>query len=93
MARLAIYSHAPSDSVNLLKAHLSVEGVDLIKIKRQNSRFAGREGDIIINYGSSSFPMERVGRGRLLNNPGGYLSVFQQTSCIRSIPERWCEDC
>lgn len=70
MARLAIYSHAPSDSVNALKAHLSVEGVDLIKIKRQNSRFAGREGDVIINYGSSSFPMERVGRGRLLNNPG-----------------------
>lgn len=69
MARLAIFSHAPSDSVNALKAHLSIEGVDLIKIKRENSRFLGRDGDLIINYGSSAFPMQRVGRGRLLNNP------------------------
>lgn len=69
MARLAIFSHAPSDSVNALKAHLSIEGVDLIKIKRENSRFLGRDGDLIINYGSSAFPMQRVGRGRLLNSP------------------------
>lgn len=70
MARLAIYSHAPSDSVNLLKAHFAEQGINLIKIKRENSRFAGREGDIIVNYGSSSFPSDRVGRGRLLNQPG-----------------------
>lgn len=84
MARLAIYSHAPSDSVNLLKEHFEGQGINLIKIKRNNSRFAGREGDIIINYGASSFPMERVGRGRLLNNPtaiaqsSNKLTAFQR---------------
>lgn len=108
MARLAIYSHAPSDSVNELKAHLSIQGVDLIKIKRQNSRFMGREGDLIINYGSSSFPSDRVGRGRLLNQPGAIalasnklraFETFQRAgvktvewTATRTAAQRWVDE-
>lgn len=69
MARLAIYSHAPSDSVNLLKAAMGEQGVDVIKIRRTGSTFRGRADDLIINYGSSSMPALVVGRARVLNKP------------------------
>ena len=108
MARLAIYSHAPSDSVNELKAHLAIQGTDLIKIKRQNSRFMGREGDLIINYGSSSFPSDRIGRGRLLNQPGAIalasnklraFETFQRAgvktvewTATRTAAQRWVDE-
>lgn len=108
MARLAIYSHAPSDSVNELKAHLAIQGTDLIKIKRQNSRFLGREGDLIINYGSSSFPSDRIGRGRLLNQPGAIalasnklraFETFQRAgvktvewTATRTAAQRWVDE-
>lgn len=69
MARIAIYSHAPSDTVNLLKEHMATQGVDLVKIKRTNSRFVGRAGDLIVNYGSSQMPTGVFGAATVLNRP------------------------
>ena len=69
MARLAIWSHAASDTVNALKVEVAAQGDNLIKIRRTNSNFTGRAGDIIINYGDSNMPSNVIGRATVLN-PG-----------------------
>jgi|AKZA01.1.fsa_nt_gi Glutathione synthase/Ribosomal protein S6 modification enzyme (glutaminyl transferase) len=69
MARLAIWSHAASDTVNALKVEVAAQGDNLIKIRRNNSNFTGRAGDIIINYGDSNMPSHVIGRATVLN-PG-----------------------
>lgn len=69
MARLAIWSHAASDTVNALKVEVAAQGDNLIKIRRTNSNFTGRAGDVIINYGDSNMPSNVIGRATVLN-PG-----------------------
>lgn len=69
MARLAIWSHAASDTVNALKVEVAAQGDNLIKIRRTNSNFSGRAGDVIINYGDSNMPSNVIGRATVLN-PG-----------------------
>lgn len=68
MARIAIYSNGPSDSVNSLKTELLGLHTNLIRIRRVNSNFVGREGDVIVNYGSSSLPTNIIGSATVLNN-------------------------
>lgn len=73
MARIAIWSHAASDTVNALKAEIAEQGDNLVKIRRTNSNFTGRTGDIIINYGDSQMPASVIGRATVLN-PGHRIS-------------------
>lgn len=69
MSRIAIWSHAPSDTVNALKAHLEEQGHSVVKIRRNGSTFRGRRGDFILNYGSSEMPSAIIGQATVLNNP------------------------
>lgn len=67
MARIAIWSHAASDTVNALKVEVANQGDNLIKIRRNNSTFTGRRDDLVINYGDSNIPRGIIGNARVLN--------------------------
>lgn len=69
MAKIAIYSHSPSDSVRALVLKLNEKGVRVLKMKTRNSRYHSQEDDLVINYGSSNFPMNCFCSGELLNHP------------------------
>ncbi|MCS5737346.1 ATP-grasp domain-containing protein, partial [Herbiconiux daphne] len=85
--RLALYSHAPSDSINLLKDELVRRGVNVVKVKRNNSTFVGRQGDILFNYGSSSMPTNIIGQARVLNNPARLEAASNKLRSFQRLQE------
>lgn len=70
--RLVILPYGPSESVNSLAASLAEatteNGISVLRMKREGSRFRGREADLLINWGSRSDAFN-TGRGaaRVLN--------------------------
>ncbi|UIW10521.1 ribosomal protein S6 glutaminyl transferase [Aeromonas phage BUCT695] len=88
MSRIAIISHAASDTVNELKAHMAaVHGVNLINIRREGSTFHGRSDDLIINYGRSDIPMAVQGQATILNNPTNVAASSSKTDAFRIMRE------
>lgn len=87
MARLAIFSHAPSDSVNALKAAMAEQGVELVKIRRTASTFRGRAGDLIINYGSSDIALDVMGRATVINHPTVIAGASNKANSFRKFQE------
>lgn len=75
--RIRINGYGPSESVNLLNDEINTlrpqPRTNLcmkLNANLMSSRFAGREGDLIINYGSSrEIPARIIGQATLLNNP------------------------
>lgn len=94
MARIAIYSHNVSDTVNLLKARMAELGINMPKIKRTGSTFRGRVDDLIINYGASSLTAATIGQATVLNSPeliagaSNKLNAFQafRTANVKTVP-------
>lgn len=71
--RLVILPYGPSDSVNALANSLStvltLEGVTVNRLKREGSRFLGREADLLVNWGSRNETFNTArGNARVLNN-------------------------
>lgn len=70
--RLVILPYGPSESVNSLAASLAEataeNGISVLRMKREGSRFRGREADLLVNWGSRSDAFN-TGRGaaRVLN--------------------------
>ncbi len=78
MARIAIHPYGPSDSANLLKNDLAsaLPNHDVKRLRvTQQSRFRGRRGDKIINWGKSDMQQGLQGQAVVLNNP---------TACARA---------
>lgn len=67
MARIGLFSHGPSDSMNALKPALVEAGNRVLKIRREGSRFVGQAGDVIFNYGASTMPGSVIGQATVLN--------------------------
>lgn len=71
MARLAIYPHAASDTINAMIPVLRemIEPRDRIvrMVSTRNSAFRGREGDVIFNYGRGNILDQVVGGARVIN--------------------------
>lgn len=63
--RLRVYSNGPSDTLNELMPLMP----GALRLLTDGSRFRGRSGDLIVNYGSSSLSAETIGNARILNNP------------------------
>lgn len=70
MAIIGLLSYAISDTVNNLKESLTLKGHHAIKLRRMGmSRFRGREGGFLLNYGSSSVPNITIGGATVINPP------------------------
>ncbi len=72
MSRIAIHPYGPSDSANLLKTDLNaaLPDNDVIRLRvTQQSRFRGRRGDKIINWGKSDMQQGLQGQAVVLNMP------------------------
>lgn len=73
MARIALFSHAPSNTINDLKdaiqSALTGTGHTVVKVRRTGSTFRGRSGDLFVNYGSSGLDLSLAGNATLLNHP------------------------
>ena len=69
MARIRIYSHAASDTVNRLKDALVAAGHNAKKLRSVGGTYRGREGDIVLNYGSSQLAAATIGQAFCLNSP------------------------
>lgn len=71
MARLAIYPHAASDTINAMIPVLRemVESGDRVvrMVSNNDSAFRGREGDVIFNYGRGNILDQIVGGARVIN--------------------------
>lgn len=88
MSRIALFSHAPSDSITALKNELESSLPDpheVKKLRREGSRFTGRANDVIFNYGSSQFPMSLVGQGIILNNPANIGNASNKRIAIQTM--------
>lgn len=90
MKRLRIISHGPSDSLNLLIESLrTVEGLDVKKLKRTNSTYRYREGDVIFNYGCSSYrnlsPTDPI-----FNNPSSVGIAANKLEAFHQLPDEVC---
>lgn len=74
-SRIALFSHGPSDSINLLKDKLLELGVSVVKVKRQGSSYVGRQGDLLVNYGASDMPESIIGQATVLNHPSALANA------------------
>ncbi|BBU72659.1 ribosomal protein S6 glutaminyl transferase [Cronobacter phage vB_CsaP_009] len=88
MSRLAIFSHAPSDTVNLIREQINgMEDQRIIKIRSTGSTFRGRRGDLIVNYGSSSLPESIIGSARILNHPQAISNASNKRTAMNILRE------
>lgn len=87
MAKLGLFSHGPSDSINALKPALEAMGVNVKKVKRTNSAFVGRAGDVIFNYGSSAMPGGIIGQATVLNNASAIGNASNKLNAFRALQE------
>lgn len=88
MSRLAIFSHAPSDTVNLIREQINgMDGQRIIKLRSTGSTFRGRRGDLIVNYGSSSLPESVIGSARVLNHPQAISNASNKRTAMNILRE------
>lgn len=72
MSRIRLYSHNRGTAINNFKDALNetlgeqIQGTAML-LRSEGSRFRPRQGDLIINYGSSSCPITAEGEHTLLN--------------------------
>lgn len=90
MKRLRIISHGPSDSLNLLIESLrTVEGIDVKKLKRTNSTYRFREGDVLFNYGCSS-RRNLFQSDPIFNNPHAVSIACDKLQTFLMLPKEVC---
>lgn len=90
MKRLRIISHGPSDSLNLLLESLrTVDGLDVKKLKRNNSTYRYREDDVLFNYGCSSrrnlSPTDSI-----FNKPESVAIASNKLETFHQLPDEVC---
>lgn len=85
--RVRILPYGPSESVNALKEGLFSQGINLLKLStRGASRFRGRSGDVIINWGNSTFDGRDVlGNARVLNNLEAVRRASMKTTAFETM--------
>ncbi|MCS5736672.1 hypothetical protein, partial [Herbiconiux daphne] len=70
MARIRLFSHAASDTVNRLNEALTAAGHNSLKLRRDGrGTYRGRQGDFILNYGSSQLNETVMGQATVINAP------------------------
>lgn len=91
MARIVIASHAPSNTVNALSVFMNNQSGDhtVLRMRRTGSRFVGRTGDILLNYGSRNSELEtrHVGAATLLNAPSNVANASDKIRAFNLMSE------
>lgn len=88
MARLAIYRHAASNTVNemipLLRGMIST-GDRVSLLRPSGSTFRGLAGEVIFNYGSSNIPSLVRGMARVINTPDAVSGASNKVNAFREM--------
>lgn len=91
-ARVAIFPYGPSDSLTefmpLFRETVGLSSQRAPRLRREGSTFRGREGDVVINWGSSSVPAPVIGRARVLNNPEAVALASNKRQSFARFAER-----
>lgn len=91
MARLALYPHAPSVTINemfdVLRPQINRPN-NLLRLRTTRATdFRGRNGDLIFNYGRGNIPQEVIGNARIINNPNSVNNASNKVEAFRLFSE------
>lgn len=88
MARIGLFSHAPSNTVIRLRDALTIAGIRrVVKIRQEGSTFRGLSDDLIFNYGSSTMPSNVAGQAPILNQPSAVGRASSKLQAFRAMSQ------
>ena len=80
--RIRMYSEKPRHGAKVLSRRLR----RCLNIKRKNSKFKPKAGDVIINWGNSALPMEYF-RARIINDPASVAAAVNKLATFELLKE------